>query len=776
MRHEFTERASRDRAGKFPLVAAALAVGLMWLACAGCQTNPRAEARSYAASGQRYLKQKKFRDAAIEFRNALQKDPEDWRARYRLARLENQMHQWRGCFQDLKRVVSQQPSFVPARLDLAELYIAADQYRLAQHQIDRSLRLSPNNVRAELAQMKLYLTHGSLDQAAKQCATLRRIAPSDDQIFAMCGLADVGRKQYEKAEQSFRVALRLGPDHAENYRNLSNALELEGKAKQAEALLNSGVQSHPNSLALALSLANFYVQHGRLQDADRLFGSLRARRKQFPKLLVTLGDFWMWRNELPRAIIEYRAAEKALPSELIEKNLASAYLTLHQIAQARRYTNDVLRRDPQSTDAQALEGAIDYLQGDYSHAGRLLETARKNNPASLLANFYLGMTWLATGQTDRAKQAFNECIQENSKFVQAYVRLGQIALESNDWRLGAEFAQKALAVNPGTLNGYLLLAQADMMQGDLRSAGRVIAVAEKEPQPSQALQQVAIRYDILQQDFPQAERQFTQMTTGARQSSALISWYANQLVSAGQTPRAIDDVRAWLARSPQNPATIELLARLYFLEGHLGPAESSIRRSLAEDPTGGSALQLLGEILQRQGQTARAAREYDAAIHADPGDVETYLLAGNLRMRQGRYAQAQSYFESARIEAPSSDATELAMVRCWAAQDTRLDQSLSLAQDLKAKYPRNGAVADVLGWIYHERGVDSLALPQLEMAASALPVDSIVRFHLGMTLAALKKQTQARSALDLALKLGLPTKEQSLAKHRLRKITVGNAS
>lgn len=743
--------------------AEALLLAVLALVGAGCKTNPKAAARAYTARGLRYLARKKYRDAAIEFRNALQQDPGNWHARYRLAQVENRLDQWRACYRDLKAVVGARPSFVPARLDLAELYVAAKQSDLAEKQIARVRRLDPRNVRAEVIQMKLDLATGNPDQARKQCSVLRKTSRSDDKVYALCGLAEIGGKKYSQAESDYRRALRLAPNAAENYRNLANLLDLEGRADQAEALLSSAIKSHPDSLDLDLSLADLYVRHGRLADADKLFSGLETRRRPFPELHVTLGNFWMWRNELPRAVAEFHAAEAAAPSELVEKNLASAYLTLHDIPRAERYTHAVLLRDSKDPDARALLGALEYLRGDYALAGATLQSALKSNPDSILADYYLGLTWMATGQTDRAKGAFGDCVQANGKFLQAYVHLGKIALQSGDWRLGAEYARRVLAINPGALDGYLLLAQADMIHGDLKAAGKIVAAGEKMPHPPRALREVAVRYQIARQNFPAADREFTEALARAPDPAPLVSWYASALASAGQTPRAIARVRASLAASPASPRLTELLARLYLKEGQLARAEVSIRRALAESPRRDTAHDLLGEILERRGNLDKAASEYAAAIHDNPSGVAGYLLAGNLRMREGRYRQAEKYFASARVAAPNSDAAKLALARCWAGENTHIDEALGLAQSLKSRFPDNPQVADALGWLYYRKGIQPLAMAQLESAASALPHDAVVEFHLGMTLLAAGRKATARARLSEALKLGLPAPEKTAA-------------
>jgi tetratricopeptide (TPR) repeat protein len=756
--------------GRWGILAMGLSAALLLLGGVACKTDPKAASAAYTASGRRYLQQKKFPEASIQFRNALQQDPSDWQARYQLARVENHLHQWRECYRDLKTVSEARPSFVPARLDLAELYLAAGQIRLAQAEIDQSRKLDPGNLRVENVQMKLFLAGKELDQATRQCETLRKLAPGDDQVYALCGLSRIGLKQYPAAERDLRRALQLAPDSAENFRNLANLLDVEGKTDAAESLLVSAAATHSRSLEIELALADLYVRHGHPDRADARFAALLSRQLEFPHLRTTLGDFWMWRNDLPRAISEYQAADKATPDAAIEKDLASAFLTLRRIPEAERYTRAVLARDPKDADGRALEGAIASLKGDYRRGEDILQAALKDNPDSLLASFYLGLTWLEQGQLERARSAFSDCIRQNDKFVQAYVRLGQIALETGDWRLGAEYAKKVLSINPGSLDGYLLLAQARMMQGDMASAGRIIAAGNKLQQPPAPFYQVAVRYDLLKKHFAAADRDFGLASLAQNEAFPLLRWYALQLAQAGQTPRAIDRVREWMASSPHDSSAAELLGRLYLSQGDLGQAETAARQSLAGDAGRASAHLLLGRILERRGDLSQAASEYATAIHDAPSQVSGYLLAGDLLMKQGRPQQAQPYFDAARLQAPGSDAVRLALVRCWGARGTNLDQALGMAQDLKSRFPQNPRVADAIGWIYHQRGVNSLAIEELQSAARALPQDAFVQFHLAMAMLAQGNRNPARQFLHRALQLGLPSPEQTAARQALASI------
>ena len=764
----FSGKASRGGDRRRPLKAAAAAC-LVFCAFAStaCQTNPRAAARAYLAHGDRYLAQEHYRRAAIEFRNALQQEPRDTTARYRLAQTENRLGEWHQCYRDLKRVVSERPGFVPARLDLAELYLAARQPVLASEEIRRARKLDPNDPRVAMLQMKLDLTSGRTRRAIEDCAALTRLDGPDDRAHALCGLADLGNKNYAAAEREFRTALRIAPGSPDNLRNLANLLDLEGKTARAESLVRAAVAENPKSLDLSLTLADFYVRHGDLSSADAVFAALRRHAGGSSHLLVTLGNFWMWRNQLARAITEFRAAEAGSPSALAEKNLASAYLTLRDLRRAERYTQAVLRRDPNDPDGIAIQGALDAIRGNYAQAAPLLESARKANPSSLVANFYLGVVWQATGQTDRAKQAFGDCVQENGKFIQAYVHLGQIALESHDARLGASYARKIFSINPGSLDGDLLLAQADMMSGELASAGRILAAGEKLRHPPQALNEVALRYDVLRKDFPAADAAFRRALAQSPDPASLAAWYASTLAAGGHTARAIRPVQAALAAAPHDASLLLLLARLDYNAGHLSRAQSEARLALAQNAAQAPAHELLGEIDERDGRQTQAAAEYAAAIRANPRDAGGYLLAGDLLMRQGRYAEAERDFSAARVASPGSGPVNLALAHCWAERGTNLDRALGLAQQLKSRYPENPQVADTLGWIYFRKGIYPLALEQLQFAAHLLPASAAVEFHLGMALLAAGQRLEGRAALDRAISRKLSARDAAVARAAL---------
>ena len=68
----------------FRVILAAL-VAFSALSSASCSKDPEVAKREYLASGDAYFEQKKYAEAVVEYRNAIQQDAKFGQARYKLA-------------------------------------------------------------------------------------------------------------------------------------------------------------------------------------------------------------------------------------------------------------------------------------------------------------------------------------------------------------------------------------------------------------------------------------------------------------------------------------------------------------------------------------------------------------------------------------------------------------------------------------------------------------------------------------------------------------------
>ncbi len=68
------------------------------LAAAGCSKDPEVAKREYVRSGDAYVAEKKYKEAVIEYRNAVQQDPRFGEARLKLAETYTKLGDAKGAY------------------------------------------------------------------------------------------------------------------------------------------------------------------------------------------------------------------------------------------------------------------------------------------------------------------------------------------------------------------------------------------------------------------------------------------------------------------------------------------------------------------------------------------------------------------------------------------------------------------------------------------------------------------------------------------------------
>src|ERR1022692_5073986 len=102
----------------------------------GCSRAPNLRKQKFLESGNRYRDQGKFREAAIQYANAVQIDPVFAEAHYQLGETYLKLKDYNRGFAELSRAVDLVPDNYPAHVDLANLLINNRQPKEAQVQLD----------------------------------------------------------------------------------------------------------------------------------------------------------------------------------------------------------------------------------------------------------------------------------------------------------------------------------------------------------------------------------------------------------------------------------------------------------------------------------------------------------------------------------------------------------------------------------------------------------------------------------------------------------------
>src|SRR5208282_1222555 len=123
----------------YAVVAICLLAGLL----TGCSRDPNVRKQKYLESGQRYFDKGQYREAEIQFQNAIQVDARFADAHYKLAQAAIKLEQWPTAYQELSTTIQIQPDNYAAHLDMANLLILGHQLSDAKQHLDLLAQKQP---------------------------------------------------------------------------------------------------------------------------------------------------------------------------------------------------------------------------------------------------------------------------------------------------------------------------------------------------------------------------------------------------------------------------------------------------------------------------------------------------------------------------------------------------------------------------------------------------------------------------------------------------------
>jgi tetratricopeptide (TPR) repeat protein len=159
---------------------------------------------------------------------------------------------------------------------------------------------------------------------------------------------------------------------------------------------------------------------------------------------------------VPRLI---KLVEQLKPaSALVYLELAKACDRLGQRADAVRYYQDAVDRDPELRPARLGLAQALAKNGSFSQAAEVLQSAVKKDPNDAPAWNSLGLTELQRGQRSEAVAAFRRAVEVQPEYPEAYNNLAGALAQTGDRIRAAEMYQAALRLQPDLTGAHLGLA------------------------------------------------------------------------------------------------------------------------------------------------------------------------------------------------------------------------------------------------------------------------------------------------------------------------------
>ena len=192
-----------------------------------------------------------------------------------------------------EQAIARDPSFAPAYAGLADAYASAS--------MDIPGPLRPNVIPSETA----------LALMRPAAETALQLDPMLAEAHAAMGLLHSRKRDWQKAEESFRRAIVLNPGLTAIYTNYSSAILLPlGKLDEAERLLRAAFQTDPLSLEVRRGMGHLQIIAGRYEEAIHNLEHVRTVDPDFPYVDLHLARALTFAGRLAEALPRWEIGKR----------------------------------------------------------------------------------------------------------------------------------------------------------------------------------------------------------------------------------------------------------------------------------------------------------------------------------------------------------------------------------------------------------------------------------------------------------------------------------
>ncbi len=733
----------------------------------GCHRDPEVAKHKYLESGKHYSAQGKWREATIQFGNALKIDRNFPEAHFELAQTYMHMGQFRQAGAEYQKTVDLDPTNFPARIALANLLLHDNRIDDAQIQANAVMAARPNNPDLHALLSGIAFRRGENDLAITEMRRAIELNPKQA-IFHdnLAFLLSADSNSTAAVEEELKKAVSLDPKSASPKVQLMAFYARNNRLPQAEQIGWSAAEADPKNLAVREDLAKVILAMGDQSRAEQVLRQASHDFADNPQGVRLLADYYTSSGQFDKAKTEFASLAAQHPKDdSLQKAYARALIQAGDLTTARSVVDSMMKKHGKDPQVIALNGILLIEAGKASDAVNALELAVKDSPKDPFLQYWLGRAALANGDQDLAERSFLEAQRLNPSMLGAEEQLAAIASELGDSSLLADVADKTIAAAPRFAPAYVWRSVADLKHDDSVKAEADLKTAISVA-PQSAIGYVALgKLRFYERRFPEGVALLEQALQYDPDTVDALRLLVGYDLSQKQPQKALARVNQQIANRPQNSGFYVILAELEVQNKNLDEAAATAQKAMQLSSGDIDAVGLYVQIAVMRGQTASAIATWQQWVNAHQNDAGARARLAALEETSGNKVQAEADYKKALEIDPRQPlaANNLAYMMLTNGENT--DVALSLAEIARQTLPNSTNTADTLAWAYYYKGTYGFARDLLEDAVKSQPGDATMQYHLGMVYSKLKDKTNAVAHLKKAISLdpNSPTAKEAKA-------------
>jgi len=658
------------------------------LALAGCSAPTQTpeeliqQAKDLNAKG-------KHKEALIELRNVLQKEPNHPQANWLIAETFLDMGNPFMAETALKKASDGGVSAQVLKLPLAKaLYFqgkAEEAFKVAEPGQDDSLEL---RLKLMAIQGESLVVLGKLDQACDRYEAMRRL--KSDSSAAALGLSRcaAARQDFDLSRKLTEEALRFDPKDPDAWIQLGHTERGQGRLPEAETAYGKALEFAPSDADALLGRAMTRLKQRKFESARADINRALAAAPNNPLPTHLLGVEAYLRGQHNEAKVYFQKVLKALPEympSLYWQGLTDIYLG--NIEQAVKALSLYTTRQPGDRLARVILASAQARQGNLISAEESIKSLRNLGLENPMLSGPTGQIYLTLGQSAEAQRYLRMALDKKPNDMVLKLSLAESYRQRHQYEAYLKELREAVAMNPQSipLRGLLVQALVAQSKPDLARAeiAEMRRLAPKSPEP--LLLQAGMQLQA--EDSVAARKSFEEMLTLDPASASAHMNLARLDLREGKVEAARQRLLALHKRNAKDMTALLGLAGLALAQNDLKTQREWLEKAVKASPRAMAPLMQLAENLLASGNTQQALSLANQAHSTEPSNPATLQLLGDVQYASGVYANARaSYSKWAELQPSSAAAhSKLALANDKAGLAKEAKQAMSKAISLSPR-------------------------------------------------------------------------------------------
>jgi len=666
------------------------------------------------------------------------------------------------------QVLAKEPERVAALHTRARANIGVGRPAEALMDAEHLLEMRPEDPMAYALRVGALIDLDRFDEAEQTHLELKKLTEQGEdkdkaaRACAILGLFYGGREQPEKAEATFDECLESYPTHPLLQQMATDYFIGIERPDKAANIWRKSVEAAPEDISLRAKLADLLRDQGRPEEAE---AALRETVELFDTRAAwqMLGNFY---RKAGRHTEAREALEKALERSSHEPpalrfTLAEVLINEGDYEAAEKIAADL--KEP--SYRKLLRGAILLAQDEPEAALVQLEGGLRLWPNNAGARYLAGRAAQQLGDLKRALAEYREAVRADDKATDAALAMARIQFSMGKYATAQQFGDRQIRNRPFQgPDAHIIVARSAIELGNYKKAENVLENLNARPEYRVT---VVVEFAELRRrrDGPEVALEMldnTDLDLTDPANVIVLNSLTQMLADTGDIETALDKVEPAVAAHPDEPAFLNLQARILAHLGRDGEAAAILQKALAIDADYAPTLEMLGVYADRQGDRERALEYFDRAAKADATNSDYAYRAAQQTLIMRRIDETVKRLRQVVGINPGHVGASNDLAWLLADKGEELDLALECAQ--RAVQLGSGPdTLDTLGWVQFKRGNVEAAAKAFAQALELRPESSSVRYRLALAQAARGESKAAVANLNQALLSDFPEAEAARA-------------